>query len=133
VPPAPASRRAPRWIGRWLCAVGGWHTAFGLWWFAAPLGRVVRAGWWNAVGWTGDRRALAFWFVVAGALALILGALVDDAERQRRLVPRVCGWGLVALALAGGAAVPVSAFWLLLVPGVGVLRQRDASGVGAAA
>lgn len=117
-----AGRRPTRWIGRWMMAVGAWHTAFGLWWFAVPLHRLVRAGWWNAVGWSADGRALAFWFLVAGALAVLSGTLLDDAELQDRTIPRSFGWGLVALALAGSAAVPVSGFWLLLAPGLGVLR-----------
>ena len=115
---------APRWIGRWLMAVGAWHTLFGLWWFAAPLGRVVRAGVWNSVGWSDPGRAAAFWFLATGAFALLAGSLVDDAEARSARLPVRFGWGLTAVALIGGVLLPVSGFWLLLVPGIGALRAR---------
>ena len=104
-------------------AVGVWHTLFGLWWFAAPLARVARGGVWGAVGWSTDGRALAFWFLAAGAFALLAGGLTDHLETRGGPLPEWLGWGLVAVALAGGVAIPVSGFWLLAVPGVGVLRR----------
>jgi hypothetical protein len=115
---------ARRWVGRSLLAIGTWHAAFGLWWFAVPLRGALRAGWWNAVGWTASGPALAFWFLVAGALTLLVGALVDAAEAEGRPTRLSTGWALVALALLGGAAVPVSGFWLLLAPGLGVVRAH---------
>ena len=117
---------APRWIGRTLIAVGAWHTAFGVWWFAAPLAEAVRAGGWNAVGWSPGRRPLAFWFLVVGAVVLLLGVLVNDVELQRRPIRRSVGWALVALAVVGGAAVPISGFWVLLAPGLGLLLRAPA-------
>ena len=109
-------------------AVGVWHTLFGLWWFAAPLARVARGGAWGAVGWSTDGRALAFWFLAAGAFALLAGGLVDYLETHGGPLPEWLGWGLVSVALVGGVAIPVSGFWLLAVPGAGVLRRSAGRG-----
>ena len=119
-----ASRRAPRWVGRWLMTVGAWHMLFGLWWFATPLRLVAREGMWNSVGWSADQRALAFWFLAAGAFGLLAGSLADDAEARGQLLPRSFGGGLTVLALIGGVALPRSAFWLLLVPGLAALHAH---------
>jgi MFS family permease len=115
--------RRGRWIGRSILGVGAFHTAFGLWWFARPLGRMAGDGLWSSVGWTTESgRAVAFWFLVAGALALLLGALADWIERvDGRRLPRFFGWALLALTAIGCLCLPVSAFWALLVPAVGAI------------
>ena len=114
------------WIGRWIVGVGIFHTAFGAWWFAAPLGRIARAGVWRSVGWSGDGRALAFWFLMSGLLALLVGALVHWIARQPGLaLPRFFGWALLGVAAVGCLCLPVSGFWALLVPAVGAIVARE--------
>jgi hypothetical protein len=119
---SPTARLGPRWIGRAIMGVGAFHTAFGVWWFAEPLGRMAGAGLWSSVGWSDAGRALAFWFVVAGALAMLLGALTDWIERPAGMpLPRFLGWALLALTALGCLCLPVSAFWVLLAPAVGAI------------
>ncbi|RBY77261.1 hypothetical protein DQ238_15315 [Geodermatophilus sp. TF02-6] len=80
------------------------------------------------------RRGNAFWFETTGVALLLLGGLTDRLERQGHPLPPGLGWGLGATALLGGAVVPVSGVWTLLVPAAVVLtrsrttRPRESSG-----
>lgn len=112
--------------------MGLWHTVFGLVWYARPLRDILRGGYVGAVGWEHTPRALGFWFMAAGAIAMTLGALAAWVERRMRL-PRFFGWALGGVALAGGLALPVSGFWLLIAPAVAVIAQRRSGAHEAAA
>jgi len=120
----PTARGAPpRWIGRWILGVGVFHLVFGAWWFATPLLRIARSGLWSSVGWSSDGRALAFWFVLAGLLLLLVGAMADWTEAHvPGALPRFFGWTLLAITLVGCVCLPVSGFWALLVPAIGAIR-----------
>jgi hypothetical protein len=113
-----------RWVGRWLAGVGILHILFGVAAFADPLREIAADGFWNAVDAYPDR-SLAFWFVFAGPLIVLLGALVDRVEARAPVeLPRFLGWTLLIFALLGGILMPLSGFWLFLPPALGVLLGR---------
>jgi hypothetical protein len=58
---------------------------------------------------------------------ILLGALTNWLEPQAPL-PRFLGWTLLAFAMAGIVLMPVSDFWLLLPPAVGILVRRGLRG-----
>ena len=113
-----------RWVGRWLAGVGILHILFGVAAFADPLREIAAEGFWNAVDAHPDR-SVAFWFVFAGPLIVLLGALVDWVEAHAPVgLPRFLGWTLLVFALLGGILMPLSGFWLFLPPALGVLLDR---------
>jgi hypothetical protein len=116
-----------RWIGRWLLGVGILHTLLGLGTYIFSVVEIVRAGLWNTVA-SVQGRAEAVWFIAAGLQLILLGALAlwIEARSPREPLPRFLGWTLLAFAVAGVVLMPVSVFWLLLPPAVGILARRGA-------
>lgn len=111
-----------RWIGWSVIGVGLIHLFLGILLFHAPLGEMLASGWVNSVGDREPHRYLAFWFFIAGFITLLLGYLIDWVERVSRLpVPAALGWSLLAIAVVGAAASPVSGFWLLFIPALGTI------------
>ncbi len=112
-----------RWIGWSVIAIGLIHLFLGIFLFHAPLREMLSAGYVNSVGDRDPRRYLAFWFFFAGFITILLGYLIDWVERvARRPLPAALGWGLLAIALLGVTASPVSGFWLLFIPALGTIR-----------
>ena len=102
---------ARRWFGRSLIVIGALHASYGVITFHPALARIAAAWFWNALG---DRdRQLAFWFVFGGAAMALIGTLVDAAERERRVLPRVFTLGLLVLAAVSVVLDPASGFWLV--------------------
>lgn len=113
-----------RWIGRWLIGVGVLHSLLGLFVFAAPLRQLIDSGWLNALGSRDPMRNLAFWFVFGGVFTVLVGYLIDWIERlPGAVVPRPAGWTLLVTAVVGVFLAPLSGFWLVFPPAVGVLVQ----------
>ena len=100
-------------VGLMLMATAGLHIAVGLVLYRGPLLAMAGAGLVGSV--TGDsEREAAFWFILFGAVLLILGQLVHALLKRDGEVPRAFAWGLLGLALAGAAIMPDSGFWLVL-------------------
>lgn len=112
-----------RWIGRYLLAYGALHLGVGAVLYARPLRAIVADGAWNAVEPHPDR-AWAFWYMVAGLVVLLLGALVDWLEARGVPLPRRLGAGFLALMVLGGMCIPESGFWLLAPVGIALVRRR---------
>ncbi len=113
-----------RWIGRSIILVGLVHTGFGLAMFSGILREMLAAGWWNTLGDRDPSRYLAFWFMFAGFITLILGYLADWFERvDSRPLPAPLGWALLGIALVGVIAHPLSGFWLVFPPALGTLSR----------
>jgi Family of unknown function (DUF6463) len=113
-----------RWIGRWILVVGVLHALLGFGIYIDSVAAVVREGLWNTVNGTVQGRPEAFWFIAAGFLLMLLGALTSWIE-ARLEPPRFLGWTLLAFAAVGIVMMPVSGFWLLLPPGVAFLMKRS--------
>jgi hypothetical protein len=112
-----------RWIGRWILVVGVLHSLLGLGVYIDSVVAVVREGLWNTVALV-QGRPLAFWFIAAGFLVALVGALTGWIE-ARMEPPRFLGWTLLAFAVVGIVMMPVSGFWLLLPAAVAILMKRS--------
>ncbi|GAA4428356.1 hypothetical protein GCM10023169_29380 [Georgenia halophila] len=69
-------------------------------------------------------RSAVFWYVTAGLLIIVIGALVIWVERFTGHVPRFVAWALLVVTAWGVLLMPVSGFWALLAPVAIALRAR---------
>jgi hypothetical protein len=104
--------------GRLLALLGGGHAVWAVVAHGGALRSLARE---HLIGTVGDgvfvqehardERAAGFWFLLISPLVMIIGMLVDDAERRGdwRSVQRSCRSG-VALSLASAVVVPRSGF-----------------------
>lgn len=109
------------WVGRWLRGTGLVNLALAVVAYRDRLGGLLAAGAWNAVAAL-PSGALAVWCVASGALLVLLGELAAAHEERGLPLPAGVGWGLLVLGAAGGVLVPASTFWLLLPPGLAIVR-----------
>jgi hypothetical protein len=108
-------------IGYVLIAIAVLHTIVGLILFSQPLNDVFQAGIFNSINT--PTRAAAFWFFVFGAMLAAFGGMTQWLLNTIGTLPRFWGWSLLAVCLAGVIFVPVSGFWLGLLPAVAMIRQ----------
>ena len=80
-------------------AVGLLHFVAGFFLYSAGWRTIVDRGLFAAVH-DHDETATAFWFMVAGPLMLIIGGLIDWAERGGLQLPRWLGAAMVVLLAA---------------------------------
>jgi hypothetical protein len=111
-------------------AVGAAHTAWGVVAYHDQLPGIVR----DLPGSVGDgifeqrhsrdARASAFWFLFAGPLVSLLGRLHASAEASGdERAQRVAGGSVLALGVAGEAAMPRSGFPAAIALGLWMLRR----------
>ena len=112
-----------RWIGRWLIAVAVLHTLFALVVFKAPLAQIVEAGVFDTVG-RDPLRGAVVWFVLFGAMSLLLGLAIDAMEKAKLRLPSAIGICLLLLAIIGVVLMPSSGFWLLFPPALYTVLKR---------
>jgi hypothetical protein len=75
----------------------------------------------NAIGEDPMRGAVA-WFLFAGFFMALLGLAVDHLEKYgagKKL--SALGSGLIGFSILGIVMMPVSGFWLLLIPALGMI------------
>jgi hypothetical protein len=110
--------------GSLLMLTGVLHQAVGLVLFREPLLEMVHAGVFNSVGEDASARAAAFWFLAAGWLMLLMGALGRWVERElNRPLPASFGWGLLGVALFCVVPMFETGAWLFFPLGLRVLFQ----------
>jgi hypothetical protein len=117
--------------GKALMAVGAGHAAWGLVAYRKPLREIARAGYVDSVGdgifqraHADDARAAAFWFMMAGPLASLLGWFGHHASESGDVAAlKVGGAAAVALGVVGVTAIPRSGFPMLPPLGVWMLRE----------
>jgi hypothetical protein len=112
------------WIGKSVFIIGILHSIFGLVVFRGILGGLLREGLLNTVDMQPDRNA-AFWFLFGGFALLIIGGLIDWAEKKKLALPSFLRWGFAVLTVVGCVIMPKSGFWLLIVPTVGLFLRGD--------
>lgn len=115
-----------RWVGPWVMGMGVLHTVVGLAFAGWVLVEIVQAGVFNVV--SGDMtREAAFWFFMFGFLLFLYGQLAHWLTKQGQVLPVSFGWGLLLICGIGVVMMPVSGFWLGLVPATAVLWQQRRS------
>jgi hypothetical protein len=107
--------------GSILSTIAVLHCATGLVLSPGPLRAIFAAGLLGAIGSDIGRMAI-FWYMFFGFMLLLLGEALRLWEREAPVSARV-GYGLSALCLAGGILIPVSAFWVGLVPAFLIVRR----------
>jgi Family of unknown function (DUF6463) len=108
------TRRTLR-AGRLLMAVAVLHAAVGLWIGRRALVAMAHDGFVNAVAPHLDRN-FVFWFLLASPFLWIVGRFALWVASEGRRPPVWLGKSLLALALTGAVLMPVSGFWLILLP-----------------
>ena len=119
------------WIGRSIVAVALIHTVFGVAVFGGALAQVLDRGVFGSITLIEPSpMATAFWFFVSGALAFMLGGLIDHLERLGVAFPAFLPWSLLALTAVGCLLMPLSAWWLLFFPVGGMYARGRRMGPG---
>lgn len=126
--------------GLWLLGIGVLHNLIG----ALIAGRVVpdpglekHAGSRNLLwelgsqGLQGDGaldplRLAFFWFLFFGLALMLCGLAVRSLEHRDVPISSSFAYGLLLLGGLGALQMPASGFWLVLIPFLLILRQKEA-------
>lgn len=113
--------------GYLLIAISILHVGVGIWSYAEPITGIWQDGFFNVVDPYVDRQA-AFWFMMAAPLFFAVGQLCCWAQAQNITLPASLGWNLLAVSTVGAVLMPISGFWLLMLPAFLILvASRQAS------
>ncbi len=98
-----------------LIALGLGHTIVGVVKYRPALVALFRDGYFNAA--TGhDDRLVAFWFLMFGAMLLLLGQITLYAAKTNDLyLLRLLGWYVACIGIVGATALPRSPFWVAII------------------
>ena len=112
------------WIGKSVMAVAIGHTIVGLIVFGPALRTFFDGGIVNTItaGQNPGREA-AFWFLFTGFAILVIGGLVDYLEKHDLAIPLFVGVSTAILTIIGIIVMPMSGFWLMIIPLVGLARS----------
>ncbi len=117
------------WVGRSILVIGMLHTLVGVIVFHETLFSILREGLFNTIPLNRQpERGAAFWFLFTGFSLLIIGGLVVWIERNRMDTPAFLSWSFLSITAVGVFMMPVSGFWLLLMPTIGLFQRRRKSG-----
>ena len=61
---------------------------------------------------------LAFWFTFCGIIFMLLGYLIYLLEKHQIKIPKRFSWSFLASTILGVIILPVSGFWILLIPSI---------------
>lgn len=107
-----------RLCGPLLMATGALDLLYVLVFHARQVAAIAQDGFFNVVdpnpAFSTFDRETAFWHLMFGATALILGGLVHWSQDRTGTLPSFLGWSLLALGLAGVVMMPFSGFWIVL-------------------
>lgn len=106
--------------GYWLLVTSIIHVIVGFWLYGEPLTEIASNGFFNSVApnpFAPDfAREDAFWFMTLTAFFVILAQLCFWADSHKISLPESIGWNLLITSIIGAIAIPISGFWLLIVP-----------------
>ena len=98
-----------------LIALGIGHTVVGIVKYRPAIVAWIRDGFFNAATGHTDR-LLAFWFLMFGAMLLLLGQITLYAARTNDLyLLHVLSWHVVCIGVVGASVLPRSPFWVAVV------------------
>lgn len=112
-----------RWIGRWILAVGVIHGAGAAVLYHSQFAAMLAAGLVNSSD-DYSPRAAAYWFTVAAPAMVLIGLLVDQAEKADARIPWSVALVFAAMLAAMLIVMPVNGAWLLIPPALGLLLRR---------
>ena len=121
-----------RIAGYLLMAIALAHFVFGLLSYFGPFSAMARVGFWNSVDPYDDRQE-AFWFAVFAVPLFFLGQILFRSQISEESVLTSLGWQILAVALIGAFLMPISGFWLVVVPALLLLWRRGADSRGVSA
>lgn len=114
-------RQPSRWMGKAILAISILHTIFAFVAFRGPFLEILADGFFNAIG-PDPMRAASAWFFFAGMFMASTGIAVYLFEKHglsNELKP--LGIFLLLATVLGIVMMPVSGFWLLLVPAIAMI------------
>jgi hypothetical protein len=111
--------------------VGILHGIVGIFLYLNQWKSIAQDGWFNAVAPDPfapifDRED-AFWFMFLTPFMLVLGQLCLWVDRDRLNLPRSFSFTMLGTVSVGLFLMPVSGFWLALVPTVMMLSASSAT------
>ncbi len=110
-----------RWIGRCIIAISAIHTLLAAVMFAPIVQQMAADGIYNSVGEDPMRGAVT-WFFFAGFLMALLGMAVDLLEKHGAgRAMKTLGVTLLVFCILGIILMPVSGFWLMLIPAAAMI------------
>ena len=112
------------WIGKSLLIIGIIHSVFGFVTFRNIVAELVSEMLFNSINDNQIDRLAAFWFLFTGFALLIIGGLIDWSERKHLELPAFLKWSFLAITLLGCLIMPMSGFWLLFIPTIGLFLGR---------
>jgi len=116
--------------GRFWIAIAIVHVAVGLVVYFPQWQMIARAGWFNVVAPDPFapifEREDAFWFMMITPFLLILGQVCFWADRQKLTLPISISGILLASTSIGIFFIPISGFWLVLIPSLMLLYSSKA-------
>lgn len=126
-----------RLCGPLLIATGALDILYVLVFHARQLAAIAGDGFFNAVdpdvAFSTFDRETAFWHLMFGAMAIILGGLVHWSQARTGTVPGLLGWSLLALCVVALVLMPVSGFWIVLPQAVLMILVSRRGRTGAVA
>ncbi len=118
------------WTGKSIVIIGILHSIVGLTVFRDIFFILFSERLFNTISLKSvPQRGEAFWFLYTGAALIIIGALVDWIERRNIGLPVFLLWSFVLITVAGIVIMPISGFWLLLVPTYGLRKRGKGRGI----
>jgi hypothetical protein len=113
------------WIGKSVIVIGILHTVVGIIVFYDALSIIISERLFNTITLNQrPNREAAFWFFFSGFALLIIGGLIDWIERNNVDSPTFLLWSFLSITAMGALIMPVSGFWLLFIPTIGLFRWQ---------
>ncbi len=110
-----------RWIGRWIIGTSTLHTIFALVVYSEIWFKIINNGVFNTVKDDSEIGAPVL-FLLWGLLFYVFGFMIDALEKRGITpLPKSLGWGLLLNAIIAVVLIPISGFWLLFPPAIGVI------------
>lgn len=103
-----------KWPGYWIVVVAIGHGIVSAFFFGRTYVELARVGFWGSVSSSVEQ--LALWFGIASPFMLLVGLCVLGSPKNSTVI----GVTLGLTALLGAILLPISGFWMLIPPAVGI-------------
>lgn len=107
-----------RLCGPLLMATGALDVLYVFVVHSRQLAAIAGDGFFNAVdpnaAFSTFDRETAFWHLMFGAIAIVLGGLIHWTQARTGTLPAFLGWSLLTISVAALVLMPISGFWIVL-------------------